>query len=350
MIRPLPALLVVLVCAVLAATPASAPAASALSIHVADKQRGVCFVAGREIEPGVFDPLVTTHVGWISQTPFGWQEHADDTSFDMVTGGWAFWGESDRGIEATTRMARARGIRTLLKPHLWLRDTSRDQWVGSIAMKNEADWRRWFDAYERFILHYAALARDSGMDALCIGTELAGTSGREADWRRVIADVRRSYKGPIVYAANWSDEFERVRFWDAVDYIGIQAYFPLSQSSDPSVEELVRGWQPYRAHIEAVARRYGRPVLFTEIGYKASDRATVEPWLWKSGDRTNPEAQARAYEAAFRVFWHEPWFAGMYWWKWFPHYRGALSMHEDNFTPQGKPATGVLTRWYAPAR
>jgi hypothetical protein len=324
-----------------ARVPASAPAPADL------RQRGVCFVAGPAAPVDAdFADLAAHGVTWISQTPFGWQRRADDPTFGMITGDHAYWGERDSGLVVTARMARAHGIRTLLKPHLWLRDRSDGQWVGSIAMKSEADWAAWFARYEEFIVHYARLAEASGMEALCIGTELEGTTGREADWRRVIAAVRRVYHGPLVYAANWDGEFEHVRFWDALDYIGVQAYFPLSNEPEAAVDELVAGWAAPVARIEAVARREGRRVLITEIGYKAADRATVEPWTWTTADRYNPAEQARAYEAAFRAVWSKPWCAGLYWWKWFPAGHPEAGGRDLYFTPQGKPAAAVIRRGY----
>jgi len=331
-----------------AARPSITPTAHGSVAAKSDgRQRGVCFVAGPRIGTEAFDPLVASGVTWISQTPFGWQEHAHDPDFRIVTGGFVYWGERDSGLIETARMAHERGIRVLLKPHLWLRDRSAGQWTGSIAMESEDDWQRWFARYEEFIVHYAGLAEAGGMDALCIGTELEGTTGREADWRRVIAAVRRVYHGRITYAANWSGEFERVAFWDALDWIGVQAYFPLSSQAEASVDELVAGWQPHVMKIAAVQRRFGKPVVFTEVGYKASDRATVEPWLWRTDDRYNPQEQARAYEATFRVFWPRPWFAGMYWWKWFPGDHPEQDGHDNRFSPQGKPARAVLAKWYS---
>jgi hypothetical protein len=309
------------------------------------RHRGVCFVAGGEVTPAAFEDLREHGVTWISQTPFGWQDKADDPTFRIVTEGRVYWGERDSGLAGTARMARAKGIRTLLKPHLWLRDRSDGKWVGSIAMKNEADWAAWFARYEEFIVHYARLAEGLGMEAFCVGTELEGTSRRTGDWRRIIAAVRAVYHGRLTYAANWS-EFERIEFWDDLDWIGIQAYFPLTDQAEASVDELVAGWTPHLARIEAVQARFARPVLFTEIGYKAADRATVEPWTWTTTDRYNPDEQGRAYEAAFRVLWNQPWCAGLYWWKWFPDGHHEAGGRDRYFTPQDKPAAAVMRRWY----
>jgi hypothetical protein len=328
---------------------ASAPPVSLAVAPPADaRQRGVCLVAGPDA-PGDadFEDLVAHGVTWISQTPFGWQGKADEPTFRMVTDGRVYWGERDSGLVVTTRLARARGIRTLLKPHLWLRDRSNGQWVGSIAMKSEADWAAWFARYEEFIVHYARLAETSGMEALAIGTELEGTTMREAEWRRIIAAVRRVYHGRLTYAANWSGEFEQVKFWDALDFIGVQAYFPLSNVAEAAVDELVAGWAPHVARLEAIHKSTGKPIVLTEIGYKAADRATVEPWTWTTTDRYNPDEQARAYEAAYRALWSKPWCEGFYWWKWFPAGHHEAGGRDRYFTPQAKPAAAVMARWYA---
>ncbi|MDZ7648208.1 MAG: hypothetical protein U5K54_14085 [Cytophagales bacterium] len=44
-----------------------------------------------------------------------------------------WWGESDDGISATTALALKAGIKTMLKPHLWVRKG----WPGDIVMKSD---------------------------------------------------------------------------------------------------------------------------------------------------------------------------------------------------------------------
>jgi hypothetical protein len=53
---------------------------------------------------------------------------------------------------------------------------------------------------------------------------------REKEWRRVIAAVRGVTSARLTYAANF-DAYQRVAFWDALDAIGIQAYFPLTDKA-----------------------------------------------------------------------------------------------------------------------
>ena len=43
----------------------------------------------------------------------------------------------------------------MLKPHLWIVD---GKWRGEIGFDDAKTWNRWFDSYEKWMLHYADLA------------------------------------------------------------------------------------------------------------------------------------------------------------------------------------------------
>ncbi|UOG76459.1 hypothetical protein MTX78_07625 [Hymenobacter tibetensis] len=339
---------------VVALPSSSANSASSVSGRpTGNRLRGVNWVAADSVSSSNMEPLVRSGVTWIAQTPFGWQAGAATPEVRLHTGG-AFrghWGESDQGLAHTTQQARLRGIRTMLKPHLWLRGGN-GSWPGDINMTTAADWQAWFASYSIFLLHYAELAERTHMDALCIGTELQhATVGHEAEWRSLIRKVRSVYHGPLTYAANWSGEFEEIRFWDALDYIGIQAYFPLSTTTRPTKATLLASWKQPLRRIEAVQKRYKKPVLFTEVGYKTTPDAAIEPWAWP--DRTavftelDEQTQRTCYEAMFETFWGQPWFRGTFIWKWYPGLQadGPAHRHLD-FTPQHKPAEQVMAQWY----
>ncbi len=312
------------------------------------KQCGVNWVAGDSVTGADLDALVRDHVTWIAQTPFGWQNGVGNPEVRLVTEGRVLWGERDSGLAQTTRMAHERGIHVMLKPHLWVRGAGTGG-PESIAMADEAGWDAWFASYRAFILHYAAFAEAHGIEALCIGTELGSTlPGHETQWREIIRAVRGVYPGRLTYAANWYGEWEKVPFWDALDEVGIQAYFPLCDAPRAGLDSLRAGWRPHLARIEAFQKRTGKPVVFTEIGYRSIPAAGARPWEWpdrRVAAEADSVAQARCYEAFFRAVWAKPWFAGAYVWKWFPH-PGRWSERADGFTPQGKPAEGVMALWY----
>jgi hypothetical protein len=316
-------------------------------------QRGVSWVAGHPIEEANILALVDANVNWIVQTPFGWQREVDTPKIILATGGRILWGETDTGLKETGRLAQAHGIQTLLKPHIWLTN-AQGKWRADIAMKSDEDWRAWFRSYRAFILHYARLAEAEGFEALCVGMELTKTvSAREHDWRALIAAVREVYSGKLTYSANWFREFEKIPFWDALDFIGIQGYFPLSSETQPTAAQLRRGWEPHRRTIAALAKRTGKPIVFTEIGYRSTADTAKDPWRWPrraDGDQIDVKLQARCYQVFYEIFWNEPYFAGAYWWKWFPNHNRAGGEKSVGFTPQNKPAEDVLKAWYKKER
>ncbi|TMQ47380.1 MAG: hypothetical protein E6K71_10130 [Candidatus Eisenbacteria bacterium] len=319
--------------------------------------RGVCWEAAGEIDSTDLDPLLRIRANWISQTPFGWQRGPDTPEIRGSYEGAApqtrpprdarryhgFWGERDEGVLATTRWAHARGIRVLLKPHIW----TRGGWSGSIAMKNEEDWARWFAGYREFILHYADLAERSGAEALAVGTELGGTTAREREWRAIVAEVRRHYHGTLVYCANWAEDLHHTQFWDALDWIGVQAYYPLCDQRAPTTQALVRGWSGPLADLETIAKIWGKPVVLTEVGYHSLDTAAIRPWEWDLPGSLSMETQARCYEALFQAVSDHPVVHGVFIWKWHPDYSRAGGPGDTEYSPQRKPAEAVLARGYA---
>lgn len=249
--------------------------------------------------------------------------------------------ESDDRLTRAVAQALHLGLRVMLKPQLWCQGL----FTGDIAFAQEADFDHWFADYRGWMLHYARLAAQERIDLLVIGTELGGVTRsphQEAAWRSLIRDVRRVYSGPLTYAGNWANDFETLPFWDALDILGVNMYYPLAgpgempDAGSPRLREL-------RARFAALSRRYRKPILFTEVGYAASAAAAVEPW--KEGNAAlDPALQARCYEVVFEAFYREPWLAGLFWWKWPSHGRG--NPQDESFNPLGKPALQVLERWY----
>ncbi|MDO9554503.1 hypothetical protein [Rhodonellum sp.] len=313
------------------------------TIKITDKQKGICWVGSpRPLEGWELDSLRHLGITHISQTPFGWQSDPKSPGIRWERDSEKmWWGESLEGVKVTTDLGREKGVESILKPHLWVRG----QWPGAISMQSEEDWATWFGEYSEFIMYYAKYAQEHQIPVLCIGTELELTSKREADWRKIISEIRAVYKGEITYAANFT-EYEQIEFWDALDYIGIQAYFPLSEKSNPNLQTLVKSWNKKIKEIEKVQKRFQKPVLFTEIGYCNTIDASVEPWVWPNERKDvalSEEMQALCYQAFFETAWKMDWLAGAYFWKWYPQPRD----RQPDFTPQNKLAQEVMRSFYA---
>lgn len=289
--------------------------------------------------------LGVTHLTLIS---FGFQPAMDSPEIRMNPNA-RWFSESDAGIRTLAQQVAPYGMKLILKPQLWV---GHGAWTADIAMPDETTWQQWERNYRTYILHYARLAQETQAAMLVIATELGNpVRQRPAFWRSLIAEIRTLYQGQITYAANWHADFAHVPFWDALDYIGVQAYFPLSTETNPLLETLRKGWQPHADSIRVLHERTGKPVLLTEIGYRSVSYAAAEPWRWPSREEAGVvppdyELQARLYQAFFEQVWPEPWLAGMIVWKWHAGGRMGDGRLNLNFTPQGKPAEQVIARWF----
>jgi hypothetical protein len=244
-------------------------------------------------------------------------------------------------LPSAVQRARHAGIDLFWKPHLayW----GSFEWRGAIEFGNDQTaWRRFFDGYREFILDQARFAEASGLSLFAVGVELEATTHFEPEWRRIIADVRRVYSGRITYAANW-DSLSKVPFWDALDLIGVQAYFPLSEATDPDRASLEKGWERHLKSLREISERHAKPVLFTEIGYDLSASAAREPWLTASRDNARNRAlRSLLITTALEQVERQPFIAGMFWWKWIPGRRGS-----DDFAMRDSQARELLRRSWA---
>jgi len=334
---------------------------------------GVCWVGGDSISHYNFNDLLNTGGNWISQTPFAWQPDIYGPELHLNNDR-AWWGEADKGIIHTTQLAKSKNIKTMLKPHIWLR-VSDGKWRSDLEMKTDADWNTWFDNYETMIMHYATLAERLDIEALCIGTELYQTTKQHPEkWVDLISNIREVYSGELTYAANWYKEFEEIEFWDQLDYIGIQAYFPLSNKDKPSKNEILNNWKKHKQSMYQVAEKFNKKIVFTEIGYKNTADSAREPWSWpqnldKESVTQSNETQVALYQAMFESLYHEEWVDGFFIWKWFhttfryqnfEEYFIAREARYDSlrrvrkwgdrpkvyFTPQHTEAIDILKEWY----
>ncbi len=309
------------------------------------KQKGISYVtwwSGQYSHPDAdlaLANLADTGANWISLIVTQYQDNISSTVIYSTTAT-----PTDADLVHVITQAHNLGLKVMLKPHV---DLASDpaHWRGQIGQGfTEAEWNAWFTSYQDFINHYAQLAQTYGADQFSVGTELSASQSRATNWRAVITGVRNHYNGPLTYAANHGDE-TNVTWWDAVDYIGVDAYYPLTSKDDPTVAELKTAWQPYVSTLEALASTWNKSIIFTEIGYRSQDGANQHPWDWQIDGTVDLQEQADTYQAAFESVFNQSWFAGMYWWVWEtdPFQGGPC---DDGYTPYDKPAEHVLRSWY----
>lgn len=276
--------------------------------------------------PALLDSLKSYGVDTVALVPYGFSGPGTGT----VQYGGNNTMEGDDGIAAVAAQAHQRGMRVFLKPQIW----AGRSFPGDLDYPDAAPRARWFAAYGGFVDHYAALATRIHADLFAVGVEFVKLSQYDAEWRVLIARARKLYTGPVTYAANFGPEFETVKFWDGLDYIGLNNYYPLPD--DLRTEEVV-------AKVAAVQKRFGKPVIFPEAGYPSVEGSHREPWA-EPRRAVSLEAQSRCYEALYRAFYTQPWFQGMYWWK--VGTNGFGGPEDGSHTPWRKPAMDTVKRWY----
>ncbi len=307
---------------------------------------GVTAVASRvPIDQSQMDDIAArTKADWICLVPYGFTpDNSSKVLYNLGDRQW--WGETEEGVRASIEMCNAAGTKVILKPQVW----SHDGWSGHIDFETEEEWKIWEDTYEDFILFWAEMAEAEEVEIFVIGTELkTAIKKREQYWFGLIEKVKEVYTGQMTYAANW-DNYQNITFWSSLDFIGIDAYFPLDQSATPTVPDLVKAWQPITESIGRFSESQDRPVLFTEYGYLSVDGCAYNTWELEEMRHqipTNEIAQAHAFEALYTTFSDQKFWVGCILWKWFPKSFGSDSDFEKGYTPQGKLAEETLARWY----
>lgn len=253
-----------------------------------------------------------------------------------------WWGERTEGIITSAKMAHSHNMIVMLKPHLWV---NHNFYTGNLTFDTEEKWQRWESGYEEYILNFAELAEQQKIEVFCFATELGNSvAKRPAYWNQLIAKIKKVYKGKLTYAANW-DDYDKVPFWGELDYIGVDAYFPLSNEKNPSLKSVKNGWSKHLDKMRVIQKKEDKKIMFTEYGYRNSDYAVEAPWTEHKNELNN-EAQAIAYEALYQTMTKENWFLGGFAWKWYADDYHRKPTNKVDYTPQEKPALAIIKKWY----
>lgn len=291
--------------------------------------------------------LAATHANWASVLVTYYQSKGTST----VIAADPARSPTDAAVIAAIRGLRQQGLKIMLKPHV---DASDNSWRGDFRPSNVAAW---FASYTAFITHFADLAQQNNVDALVIGTEFVQLSGAKyrTQWTTLIKNLRNRYRGKLTYAANATragDEFTSVSFWDQLDWIGLDAYFPLTNLVNPTLDQLVAAWSKNAqgenliALLENFANAHpGKPVILTEIGYRSVDGANRVPWDYSLKGTADAAEQRDCAEAMFRVWGTRNRIVqGVFWWDW-PVWSVDPKTDTD-YTPRKKPVEATLRTWF----
>ena len=307
------------------------------------KINGVSFVASdNTVTKDMVLPLTNLNVNWVTLMPFGFMNKLDSPQLQYnLPFQWV--NERKEGLENSIKIFKQQNIKIMLKPQIWIQQ---GEFTGHINMKTDQDWISFEKNYAEFILFYATIAEENKCELFCIGTELnTFVKNRPGFWIRLIPKIKQVYTGKITYAENW-DTYQQVPFVNQLDYIGIDAYFPLVNSKTPKIEELEKAWSPIKQEIKSFSEKHDKKVLFTEYGYQSKDFTADKPWEHHQQDSVNLEAQENSLTALYQQFWSEDFFAGGFIWKWFDNYSESGGLEDNDYTIQNKPSEEILKKYY----
>ena len=296
-----------------------------------EKIKGLSFVAASEaIDSTHFKSMLEVNANWVTLMPFGFIQN-DEVLFNSK---FQWHGETTAGVSDVIDLCRKSGFKIMLKPQIWIPNG----FTGDFEAKN---WKKFENSFRLFSLEFLKVAIDKNVEMFCIGTEWENfIAKRPKFWKALIGEIKSLYQGKLTYAANW-DEFAKFPFWNLIDLIGIDAYFPLSSNAQINLKMLKSSWGRISEKLEIFSHSLNKPILFTEVGYRSISGCTIKPWDSKSNAEYSEEDQKLAYQALFETVWKEDWLEGLFIWKWH-HDEKRLGNQNKRFTPQNKMAAEYL--------
>lgn len=264
--------------------------------------------------------------------PVGWQENAQSeticyTSKDTST---------DEEIIEMIKYAKEIGLRVALKPTV---NCKNGTWRAHINFFDEdvpcePKWSKWFVAYTDFQLHYAKIAEEYKCDMFIAGCEMVMSEHRETEWRKLIADIKKVYTGPVSYNTDKYQE-HNVKWWDCVDVISSSGYYPIDN------------WDEQLDRIEKVVKKFNKPFFFAESGCMSVENSKLVPNDWSMPGGVDLEGQAMWYEAMFEACKKRPWVEGMVFWSWTANlYDEKDAANRGDYEVYGKPVEKVIKKYF----
>ncbi|HEX5429793.1 MAG TPA: NPCBM/NEW2 domain-containing protein [Patescibacteria group bacterium] len=258
---------------------------------------------------------------------------------------------TDDALVSAIDYAHSIGLAVNLKVHAEAYDTD---WRANINPSNRSEW---FTNYGLILNHLGILGQAHRVEMITIGTELIDmasdnlNSTNTANWEKLIATLRTVYSGKLTYSANWgggtwNDEIDHIKFWSALDYIGVSAYYHVASSQNYTMQSLENAWSKVDVNqLGPLSRRFGKQVIITEVGYRSVQGGLTHPASWTLTGPVDEEEQNDGFAALFNYWNNVPYLAGVQFWDWKPN-PNVGGPNDTDFTPQGKLAQKTIASWF----
>lgn len=341
------------------------------------------FIAGVELQP-------TQHPNWVTSMPQAMQNiQALGSNWVILTPTWtygksfplvlapvpgkdSFWNDTYRMVT----QARALNMNVAIFPAPRFASSADDFWAS--APKNGDWWQTWFDHYRAFVINFADLATQSGAQTLILGGEWVDpalpngvladgvtSSGVPADaetrWRAIIAEVRTHFRGTILWALPYEQEYvdTPLGFLSDIDGVYLLWSLKLSDSSNPSKADMTNEvGRLLDTNVSPLASLVGKPITIAVAYPSASGSARGCPSDGRGGclhwTQLNPpntdaasvtldlQLQADIYESMLTAINDRQWVGGFISRGYYP----PTILQDKSASVRGKRAADILWYWY----
>lgn len=187
---------------------------------------------------------------------------------------------------------------------------------------------------------------------MAVHVELQDIPAPASYWRTVIAQLRSVFSGELTASCNaggGGEDLVKVSYWDALDYIGIDAFPYIGSDKVISVDATAKLWASRLASYKQVAAKFGKRLLFTQIGYPSCEHCG-EKNAHEKYKTPSQQCQINAYTGMFQSLWNDDTVAGLYWWNWLNCEVGdpncQVGPDDNGESPQNKGAQDTIAHYY----
>lgn len=286
----------------------------------------------KEAYQSIDNLIERTGADFITLVPNGIQETPQSETIDYHSQATM----SDDELINMINYIHGKGLKTAIKPTA---NCKNGTWRAHISFFDkdvpcEPKWGNWFASYTDFQLHYARIAEQTGCEMFIAGCEMVMSEHREAEWRKLIADIRTVYSGAVSYNTDKYQE-DNITWWDCVDVISSSGYYPIDD------------WDSQLDRIEKVVKKFNKPFFFAEAGCMSTVGSAKAPNDWRIKGALSLQEQADWYGTMFEAAGKRDFVQGFCFWSWaWKQYSLKAAVKDGGYDIYGKPAEEVVKKFY----
>ncbi|WP_265031759.1 glycoside hydrolase/phage tail family protein [Wolbachia endosymbiont (group A) of Tiphia femorata] len=229
---------------------------------------------------------------------------------------------SDSALIRYIEELHSRGYKVMLYP-MPLLDTENKEWRGRLSGTPEDISDFFKNQYNKFIEHYASIAKQTKVEGFIIGSEfveLTKIRDEQGNYPAVIELVKLAKRIKlqlgeeviVTYAADWSEYhsydgwYNMDELWSSeyIDVVGIDAYFPLTDGPEPpfgySAEDVMGGWSSGVGYDYFYDYSKSEP---EKVKYNDSRYAWKNIEKWWSEAHINPGGSKTKWQPKMKKIW-----------------------------------------------